>query len=228
MFQKIAVDLEAIFIFSHLHPSWLLNGGAVPLLQENNVGHHFGPGIGLESVVGKPDCPQQVGPLRQILPHSGILGIHGVAAGDKGYDAARTHLVQCLGKEIIVNVETQLVIGRVVDVVLTKGHVAHDQIIEVLPVRCFKTGEGNVRFLVELLGNAPSEIVQLHTVELRRPQLFRQEAEEVANAHRRFQQGPRLEIHIFHRLIHGLDNGRAGVVGVEDRTAGGIVFLLGQ
>ena len=64
-----------------LDPSRLLNGGAVPLLQENNIGHHFGPGVGLESVVGQTDRAQQVSPLRQILPHGGILCVHGVAAG---------------------------------------------------------------------------------------------------------------------------------------------------
>mgnify|MGYP002508223492 CR=1 FL=1 len=51
--------------------------------------------------------------------------------------------------------------------------------LRVRSTACFKTGEGDVRFLVELLGNAPGEIVQFYAVELRRPQLFRQEAKEI-------------------------------------------------
>lgn len=148
-------------------------------MQENNIGHHFGPGVGLESVVGQTDRAQQVSPLRQILPHGGILCVHGVAAGDKGHDAARTYLVQRLGKEIVVNVEAQLVIGGVIDGVLAERHVAHRQIIEVLPVCLFKTGKGNIGVLIKLSGNAPGQIVQLYAVQLRRRQRIRQEAEKL-------------------------------------------------
>ena len=222
------VDLKSVVIFAHPNPTGQLHGGPVPLLQKDDVGHHFRPGVGLEGVLRQADGPQQVGPLRQILAHGGILGVHGVTAGDKDHDAAGTHLVQRFGEKVVVDVEAQLVIGRVVDVVLPEGDIAHSQIVKVPLIGCFKAVHGDVRFLVELSGNAPGEAVQLHAVQLGPGQGFRQEAEEVANAHRRFQQGPRLEIHILHRLIHGLDNGGAGVVGVEDRTAGGIVFLLGQ
>ena len=127
-----------------------------------------------------------------------------------------------------MNVEAQLVIGGVIDGVLAERHVAHRQIIEVLPVCLFKTGKGNIGVLIKLSGNAPSQIVQLYAVQLRRRQRIRQEAEKVADAHGRFQHGPRLEIHILHRLIHGLDDRGAGIVGVEDRGTGGFVFLRGQ
>ena len=94
-------------------------------------------------------------------------------------------------------------IGGVIDGVLAERHVAHRQIIEVLPVCLFKTGKGNIGVLIKLSGNAPGQIVQLYAVQLRRRQRIRQEAEKVADAHGRFQHGPRLEIHILHRLIHG-------------------------
>ena len=127
-----------------------------------------------------------------------------------------------------MDVEAQLVIGRVVDVVLPEGDIAHSQIVKVPLIGCFKAVHGDVRFLVELSGNAPGEAVQLHAVQLGPGQGFRQEAEEVADAHGGLQHRPRLKLHVLHRLIHGLDNGGAGVVGVEHRTAGGIVLLGGQ
>ncbi len=55
-----------------------------------------------------------------------------------------------------------------------------------------------------------------------------QEAEEVANTHGRLQHGPRLVVHVLHRLIDSLDNGGAGIVGVDRGSPGGGVFLRGQ
>ena len=75
----------------------------------------------------------------------------------------------------------------------------------------FKAVNGNIRFLVKLLGNPPGETVQLYAVEFRIRHGLRQEAKEVADAHRRLQHGPRLVVHIFHRLINGLNDGGAGI-----------------
>ena len=112
--------------------------------------------------------------------------------------------------------------------VLSKGHVAHGQIVEIPLIGLFKALHGDIRLLIKLAGDAPGEAVQLHTVQLGPVQGLRQQAEEVADAHGGLQHRPRLELHVLHCLIHGLDNGGTGVVGVEHRTAGGIVLLRGQ
>ena len=58
--------------------------------------------------------------------------------------------------------------------------------------------------------------------------LLRQQTEEIADAHRRFQQGVRLDAHVLQRGIHGADHRRRGVVGVQRGAAGGGVFLRCQ
>ena len=47
----------------------------------------------------------------KIPAHGGILGVHRVAAGDKGHHATGTNLIQSLGEKVVVNAEIQLVIG---------------------------------------------------------------------------------------------------------------------
>ena len=124
-------------------------------MQKQDVGHHIGPGIGAESVVGQADRPQQLGPLGQIPAHGGILGVHCVAAGDKGHHAAGAHLVQRLGKKVVVDVEAQLVVGFVVHLVLAERDVTDGKVIEVPPVGGLKARHGDVSLGVELLGNRP-------------------------------------------------------------------------
>ena len=54
---------------------------------------------------------------------------------------------------------------------------------------------------------------------------FRQQAEEVADAHRRLKDAPALEAHAAHGLIDGADDRGRGVVCVERRTSRGLVFF---
>ena len=112
--------------------------------------------------------------------------------------------------------------------VLSKGHVAHRQIVEIPPVRLFKAVHGDIGVLVELSGNAPGEAVQLHAVQLGPGQGLRQKAKEVADAHGGLQHGPRLKAHVLHRLIDGLDHRGAGIMGIEDSGPGRVVFLWGE
>ena len=123
--QEIAVDGKIIFGLSGLRPVRGNVNRAVTFLQENDVGYHLCPGIGLKRIVGQTDRAQQLRPLRQIPAHRRILGIHRVAAGDKGHDAAWTHLVQRFCKKVVVDVEVQLVIGPVIDGILAKRHVSY-------------------------------------------------------------------------------------------------------
>ena len=202
--------------------------GPVPLLQEQDVGDHLGPGIGFEGVVWQPDGPQQLGPLSQIPAHGGILGVHCVAGGYKGHHAAGAHLIQRLGEEIVVDVEAQLIVGTVVYLVLSEGDVAHGQVIEVPPVGGLKPRHRDVGLGVELPGNASRNAVQLHAVQPAFCHALREHPEEVAHTHRRLQNVAGTKAHAFHGLIDGADDSGAGVVGVQGGGPGGSVFLRGQ
>ena len=128
---EILVDGKAIHGLAQLHPIRLMVDGAVTPLQKDNVRNDFGACICLERIVGQTDGTQQVSTLCHVLAGSAVLAVHGVAAGDKGHDAARTHLVDGLGEEIVVDRKSQLVVRLIVDLVLTERHVANCQIVEI-------------------------------------------------------------------------------------------------
>ena len=226
--QKILVDREAFLGPAGLGPVRGDVQRAVPLLQKQDVGHHIGPGIGAESVVGQADRPQQLGPLGQIPAHGGILGVHCVAAGDKGHHAAGAHLVQRLGKKVVVDVEAQLVVGFVVHLVLAERDVTDGKVIEVPPVGGLKARHGDVSLGVELLGNPPADGIQLHAVQPAPGHALRQHPEEITHAAGRFQNVAGAEAHLLHGLIDGADDGGAGIVGVEGGGPRRSVFLWGQ
>jgi len=122
---EILVDGKAVLGLAKLHPVWLMVDGTVTLLQKDNVADNIRTSVGTESVVGQTDSTQQVSTLCHVLAGSAVLAVHGVAAGNKGNNAARTHLVDGFRKEIIVDGESQLVVRLVVDFILTKRYVAH-------------------------------------------------------------------------------------------------------
>ena len=69
-----------------------------------------------------------------------------------------------------------------------KGNIANGHIKEaVRQVRFLKALYRNVIFLVQLLGNAPGNAVQLHTVHFGISHILRQQTHEVANAAAGFQ-----------------------------------------
>ena len=228
MVYKIAVEGKALRGLPQVYPIRLDVDGTVPLLQEQDVRDYLRPGVGFESVVGQADRPQQLRPLRDILPGIRAFGIHRVAAGDKGHHAARTHLVDGLGKEIVVDGEAQPVVGLVVHLVVAKGDIPDTEVEEVPPVGGLETGHLDVRLRVQLLGDAPGDGVQLHTVEAAALHGLREQSEEIAHAHAGFQDIARLESHLLHRVIDRPDHGGAGVVGVEGGRSGSGVFLRGE
>ena len=226
---EIVVDGEALRRLTGPHPVRHNVDEVVPLLQEDDVGDYFRPGVGLERIVGQADSPQQLGPLRQIPAYLLVLGVQGITGGEKRHDAARTYLVQRLGKEIVMDVEAQLVVGRVIDRVLSKGHVADCHIKKaVWKVYLFKPAHGDPGLWIEEGRDAPGDAVQLHAVELTARHGLRQQAEEVADAAGGFQNIALLEAEITQGLIDRLDNGWTGIVGVQGGGPGGGVFALVQ
>ena len=226
--DKIPVDGKPILRLSGLRPLWCNVQRTVPLLEKDDVRYHLGTSILFERVIRQTDRSQQLGTLGKIAAHGGILGVHGITGGHKSYHTAGTHLIQCFGEKVIMNVEIQLVVGFVIDLILTKRHIADGKVKEVTPVSGLKAAYCDVRLGVELPCDAPGNRVQLHTVQTAVSHFLRQHPEEVAHTHRRFQNIAGLKAHAPHRFIDGLDNRRAGVVGVQGGASGGCIFLRGQ
>ena len=226
--NKIAVDGKAILVLAEVYPIRFDLNGTVTLLEKENVRNHIRTGVGAERIVGQTNGTQQLRPLRDVPADFGRLLVHRVAGGHKRDHAARTHLVEGFGEEVVVNGKTELVISPVIYLILSERDVAHGEVIEVFSVRCFKARDGNVRLGIKLLGNTSGDAVQLHAVELAALHLLRQQAKKVANAHRRLQNVTALEAHIADRFIDCLDDGGAGVVGVQRGRSGRSVFLRGK
>ena len=201
--------------------------GSVPLLKKDNIRNDIRTGVGAERIVGQADRAEEVRALGDILPCGAVLGVHGVAGGDEGHHAARTHLFQRFCKKVVVDGKTELVKSPVADLILSKGYVAHGEVEEVLSVGGFKAGHGNIRLGIELLCDSTGNTVQLHAVEPAAFHALRQHTEEVAHAHAGLQNVAGLEAHVLHRVVNGADNGGAGVVGVEGGGTGGGIFLRG-
>ena len=66
-------------VFCGKDPIRLLQGGLLPLFQEDNVRYHVRSGVGAESVVGQPDRAEEVCPLGQIAAHRAVLGVQRIA-----------------------------------------------------------------------------------------------------------------------------------------------------
>ena len=138
--------------------------GTVTFLQENNVADNVRTSVSTERIIRQTDSTQQIGTFCHVLAGGAVLAVHGVAAGHKGNYAARSDLVNGFRKEIIVDAKAKFVVRLVVDLVLTKGHVAHSEVIKITAVGGFKSGNGNVSLRVQIFRNAPSDAVQFHTI----------------------------------------------------------------
>ena len=228
MVDKIPVDGKAVLRLSGLGPLWCNVQRTVTLLQENDVRNDLCTSVFLESVIGQTDDSQQLGTLSKIPAHGGILGVHRIAAGDKGHHAAGTHLVECFGKKVVVDAEIQLVIGFISNLILAKRHITNGKVIEISPVGGLKPGHGDVGLGVELLCNPSTDGIQLNAIQTAVSHFFRQHTEEIAHTAGRLQDVAGLKTHAAHGLIDGPDYRGTGVVRVEGGTSGGGIFLRGQ
>jgi len=104
--------------------------------------------------------------------------------------------------------------------VIAEWHVADRKIEEAVgQIRVLKPLNLDVRALIELLGDAPGQTVQLNAVQLAVFHAFRQHSEEIADTASGFQYVAGTEAHVFDRLIDRSDHGRGGIVCVQHRTA---------
>ena len=163
--HKILVDGVTFGRLAYLHPLWFPVDGPLQLLQKEDIGNDFRPCIGFESVVGQPHRAQQVGPLGQVLAGSAVLGVHGETAGDKSHHAARPHLIKRFRKEIVVDGKAKVVVGFVVNLVVSKRHIAHGEVVEVPLAGGLKTCHCDIGFRVDLLSDTARDAVQFYAVQ---------------------------------------------------------------
>ena len=164
--------------------------------------------------------------MSQVFPHFRRLLVHGVPACDKGHNAARTHLIQCFGKEIVVDGESQPVIGLVTDLIVAEWDIAHGKVIEIPAVCGFKTGNRNLCLRIQFLRDTACDGIQLHTVQAAVLHRFRQHPEEVSDTHGGLQDIPGLESHLPQCVIDRSDYGGAGVVGIQRGCPCHFIILL--
>ena len=225
--DKVGVHFQSLFIGVQMHPVRLQVGHTATLLQEQNVGSDRCTRSGLERIIGQSNGTEKVRPLGNVLSHRGIFLVHGALACNEGHHAAGAHLVQGTGKEIIVDQEIVLVVLLVQNLERPKGHVANGHIKEaVRQIGFFKSLYRNAVLLVQLLGNAPGNAVQFHTVHFGIFHILRQQTHEVAHAAAGFQDIAGLEAQIGQPLVHGPDHYRRGVERCQGRFPGGGVFVL--
>ena len=225
--HKIAVHADAVFIGIQMHPIRLNVRHAVTLLQEDDVTGDFRTGIALEGVVRETDRADQIGALGKVFADSGVFLVHRAFAGDKGHNAARTHLVQGLAEKVVVNQPVIFVVLLVQHLEIPKRHVAHGHIKEAVGhLHLFKAVHGDLAVLIELLGDTPGNAVDLHAVGFAPGHAVGQHPDKVTDAAGWLQNVPGLEAHLREGTIHGLDNNRRGVKGRQRAGSGGGVFIL--
>ena len=153
--DKVAVHGDAVGVPVQIHPIGRVVDEPVPLLQEENIRGHVRARGPLEGVVGQTDGPQQLSPLCDVFPHGRVFFVHGEARGDEGNKAAGPHLVQGLGKEVVVDHEVVPVIALVRDLELPEGDVANGSVEEGIgQLRVLEALDGDGGLLIELLGDA--------------------------------------------------------------------------
>ena len=212
--DEITVHGDTVVIRPQLHPVWLNVHHAVTFLQEQDVRYHLRTRCRLEGIVGQTDRAQQLRPLGNVLPHVRGAFVHGVAGGNERHHAARPHLIQRLGKEILMDGQIQPVIAPILHLELTKGNVAHSHVKEVVgEVHLFIAANGNTAAWVQLTGDASGYVVQLHAVDLALRHALRQHTEEMTDAAGRLQHVALPKAHLSQRGVDATDHHRRRIEG---------------
>ena len=227
--NKVLIHLQPVGIHAQMDPIGLVDGEGIPLLEEENVGSDVGAGCILECVVGQADRPQKVSPLRHILAERGVVLVQRTLTGDKGDDTSGPHLVQGLGKEVVVNEEIVLIIPLVHELEVAEGNITDGNIKKAVREVCvFKPLNSDRGLLIELLGDTPTDTVQLNAIDLGVGKGLRPHTHKVTDAARGLQQIAPLEADLLQSLIHGSDDLRRRVESGQRRFSGGVILYLGK
>ena len=228
MSDKVAVHGVSFFGAVKVYPFRNDVNRVVTLLQEQDVGHDFRACVFLKGIVWQTDCTKQFRPLRHIPPCVRVLGIHGVTACHKSDHTTGTNLIQSLGKEIVVNGESQLVIRLIGHFVVAERDIAHSQIVEVSAVCRFKASHLDFGIGIELLSNSAGDGIQFHTIQAAALHFRREHTKEVADTHSRLQNISRFKAHLSDRIVDGANDRRTGVMCIQGGSSCRSIFILGK
>ena len=229
MVDEILVHFQTVFIDIQMEPVRFHIHHAIPLLEEDDIGSHFRAGCAFEGIIGQTDGTQQISPLCNVFPHSGILLVQSTLGSNESNDAAGTNLVQCPGKEVVMDQEVMLVVLLVRDLELTERNIADGSVKEaVRQIRLFKALHRNGGLLIQLLGDAAGDAVQFHTVKLGLRHAVREHTKEVAHTAGGLQNIAPLEVHVLHGPVDGTDYHRRRVKSRQRGFPGGCIFFFGQ
>ena len=229
MLNKVAVHADAIGVNIQMHPVRLNVCHAVTLLQEDNVAGHFRTGVLFEGIVRQADGTDQVSPLRQIFADGPILLVHGTLAGDEGHHAAGTNLIQGLTEKVVMDQPVVLIVPLVRQLEVAKGDIADGHIEEaVRNIHFLITADCNVAVLIQLLGDASADGIQLHAIESAVCHAGRDHAQEVTHTAGRLQNIAGAEAHLLQRPVHTADDDGRCIKSRQAAFPGGCVFFFSQ
>ena len=156
----------------------------------------------------------------EVLADGGILLVEREMRRDQGQDAAGLQCVNGLGEEVIM--EGQL-LPLVVELEVGERHVADHRVNAVFgQLRVGEALDADVVFGVERLGDAAGDAIQLDADESRP---FPALAHEIADAAAGFQdRGVAGNAQAGDSLVHGSDDGRGRIEGVEGGAFDAVVF----
>ena len=167
--------------------------------------------------------------MGNILAHGGAFLIHRALGGHESDDAARAHLVQRFGKEIVVDQEIVLVIAFIRQLEIAEGNIADCDIKKaVRQLRFLEALDSDGGFLIELLRDAPGNGIQLHAEDASICHALGLHPDKVADAAGGLQHVPVLKAQVLHCLIHSADHDRRGIEGCQCGFSRGAQFLVRQ
>ena len=203
MFHEIGIYRNAVLRISQMYPVRFHLHFPLPFLQKQDIRRHLGSGLRLERCTGKPNRPFQFGPLRQILSHGRVALVHGSFGGNYRHHASGPYQIQGFRNKIIMNPEIVLVVGRIIDLIISKWYISEHHIKKIgLKSSLFKAGNLNLGRLVQLPCYPSGYPIKFHAISFAVLQRNRHTSEEAADSHRRFQYISGSESELFQCLPH--------------------------
>ena len=213
---KVAVDLMPVLCLGKMCPFRHLQNCPVSFLENEDVSHNIRTGISPECVVGETDSSQEICPCSDILTNRFPSLIHGTTGSDHCHDASRTHQIQGLGDEIVVDKEILAVVAAVDQLIVSKGDVSDDGIEKaVRKLRFLKALGSNGVLLVKLPCDPCGDSVQLHAVHPDVLHAVRDHAHEITDAAGRLKDVASRKPHPLQCLIHAPDHHGRRIEGIQ-------------
>ena len=173
MLFKILVDRQTVSRFTDMNPIGNIghfgNRFAFMFFQEDNIRSDFRACVILKRTIlatRQTNSTDEVSLISQHLADTLITLIECACRGHECHDSAVFELVECFGKEEIV--QFRGIVDGITETKLTERHISDSHIkAAVLKTVLLKAMNSNICIRIESLSNSAGQQVDLHTVELR-------------------------------------------------------------